>query len=61
MNISHPVASSIEGVSFGFLSSEEVKSLSVKRILNPVALDALLHPNPGGLHDLALGPFLDNA
>jgi len=60
MNISQPVASSIEAVHFNFLSSEEIKSLSVKRITNPTTFDALLHPIPGGLYDTALGAFLDN-
>lgn len=61
MNISLPVASYIGSVDFGFLTSEEVKSLSVKRLQNPTALDSLLHPTPGGLHDTALGAFGDNA
>lgn len=60
MNISQPIASSIEGVDFGFLSSAEVKKLSVKRIQNPITFDTLLHPIPDGLYDLALGAWGDN-
>ncbi|KAI9830837.1 MAG: hypothetical protein M1819_005362 [Sarea resinae] len=60
MNISQPVASSIQSVSFGFLSSEEIKALSVKRIHNPTTFDTLLHPIPGGLYDPALGAWGDN-
>jgi len=60
MNISQPISSSISGVGFGFLSSDEIKALSVKRITNPTTFDSLLHPVPGGLHDSALGAFLDN-
>lgn len=60
MNISQPVLSAIAGVDFGFLSSDEIKALSVKRITNPTTFDSLLHPTPGGLYDPALGAFLDN-
>lgn len=61
MNISQPVASYIGSVDFGFLSPEEIKSLSVKRVHNPVTFDTLLHPVPGGLYDSALGAYGDNA
>ena len=60
MNISQPVASYIGSVDFGFLSSEEIKSLSVKRIQNSVTFDTLLHPAPGGLYDSALGAWDDH-
>jgi len=59
MNISQPVASAIGSVYFGFLSTEEIKALSVKRIQNPATFDALLHPIPGGLYDPALGAWGD--
>ncbi|KAK5000227.1 hypothetical protein LTR66_000891 [Elasticomyces elasticus] len=60
MNISQPVSSSIAGVEFGFLSSTEIRALSVKRITNPTTFDTLLHPVPGGLYDSALGQFGDH-
>jgi DNA-directed RNA polymerase I subunit RPA1 len=60
MNISRPVPSSIKGVSFEFLTDDEIKSLSVKRIVNPLTYDALDNVVPGGLYDLALGAYLDN-
>lgn len=60
MNISQPVASYIGSVNFGFLTSEDIKSLSVKRIQNPTTFDTLLHPVPGGLYDPALGAWSDN-
>ena len=60
MNTSQPIASYIGSVDFGFLSSEEVKALSVKRIQNPTTFDSLLHPVPGGLYDAALGAWGDN-
>ena len=60
MNSSQPVSSAITGVEFGILSTADIKALSVKRITNPTTFDSLLHPVPGGLHDAALGAFLDN-
>ena len=60
MNISQPVASHIGSVDFGLLSSEDVKSISVKKIQNPTTFDTLLHPVPGGLYDAALGAWSDN-
>ena len=61
MNTSLPTASAIQSVEFGFLAAQDVRALSVKRITNPTTFDSLLHPVPGGLHDAALGAFLDNA
>lgn len=60
MNTHQPVSSAIQRVGFDFLSTADVRTLSVKRITNPVTFDTLLHPVPGGLHDAALGAFLDN-
>ena len=61
MNISQPIASSIGAVKFKFLSSEDIRKLSVKEIQNAVTFDNLLHPTPAGLYDSALGAFGDNA
>ncbi|KAF2640084.1 DNA-directed RNA polymeras-like protein I subunit [Massarina eburnea CBS 473.64] len=61
MNVSQPVSSAIECVEFGFFTAEDARTLSVKRITNPTTFDSLLHPVSGGLHDAALGAFLDNA
>ncbi|KAL6715188.1 hypothetical protein ACLMJK_007452 [Lecanora helva] len=55
MNISQPIASYIGSVDFGFLTSEDIKTLSVKKIQNPTTFDTLLHSVPGGLYDAALG------
>jgi DNA-directed RNA polymerase I subunit RPA1 len=60
MNISQPVPSAIGSVDFGFLDAAEIKTLSVKKIQNPVTFDTLLHPIPGGLYDPALGAWGDN-
>ncbi|KAI9674128.1 MAG: hypothetical protein M1817_001946 [Caeruleum heppii] len=61
MNTAQPVADAIKSVDFGFLSTDDIEVLSVKRIQNPTTFDTLLHPIPGGLYDAALGPFGDNA
>ncbi|KAL6705723.1 hypothetical protein ACN47E_006512 [Coniothyrium glycines] len=60
MNTHQPTSSAIQSVEFGFLAAKDVRSLSVKRITNPTTFDTLLHPVAGGLHDGALGAFLDN-
>lgn len=60
MNISQPIASGIGSVDFGFLSSEDIRALSVKKVQNPTTFDTLLHPVPGGLYDAALGAWGDN-
>jgi DNA-directed RNA polymerase I subunit RPA1 len=59
MNISHPVTSVIGGVEFGFLSSEEIRAISVQRIQNDNTFDSLLNPVRGGLYDQALGSWGD--
>ncbi|OBZ76816.1 hypothetical protein A0H81_03953 [Grifola frondosa] len=55
MNIAHSVPSTVSSVSFSFLTSEDVRRISVKQIVNPVLLDDLNRPNIGGLYDPALG------
>ncbi|GAB7360844.1 hypothetical protein MBLNU230_g0830t1 [Neophaeotheca triangularis] len=60
MNTSQPVSSQLQGVSFHFLSSEDIKALSAKRITNPTTFDTLLNPIPGGLYSAELGQFGDN-
>jgi len=60
MNISQPVAAAVAAVRFGFLTDDDIRKLSAKRITNQTTFDDLLHPVPGGLHDLALGAIGDN-
>ena len=60
MNISQPVASSVESVEFTFLSTEEIRAASVRRIENDSTFDTLLNPVPGGLYDPALGSWGDS-
>jgi hypothetical protein len=56
MDVAHSPPSTVTGVSFSFLTAEEVRRISVKQIVNPVLLDDLNRPNVGGLYDPALGP-----
>ncbi|OHE92290.1 RNA polymerase Rpb1 [Colletotrichum orchidophilum] len=59
MNISQPISSSVETVEFTFLTEEEIRAISVKRIENDSTFDNLLNPVPGGLYDPALGSWGD--
>ena len=43
MNISHPVPSTVASISFSFLTTEDVRRISVKQIVNPTLLDDLDH------------------
>ena len=52
----NPVPTEATSVSFSFLSSDEVRRISVKQITNPLLFDALSNPTLGGLYDPALGP-----
>lgn len=56
MNISRPIPSSVSSISFSFLTTEDIRRISVKQIINPTLLDDLNRPNIGGLYDPALGP-----
>lgn len=60
MNISQPVPAAISSVDFTFLSSADIKQISVKRIVNAQTFDTLLNPIPGGLYDAALGALGEN-
>lgn len=60
MNTSNPVASEICSVDFKFLSKEDIRQISVKKIVNPVTFQAttvggIPIPATGGLYDSALG------
>jgi DNA-directed RNA polymerase I subunit RPA1 len=59
MNIAQPVGSALESVEFTFLTTDEIRSISVKRIENDNTFDSLLNPVPGGLYDPALGSWGD--
>lgn len=55
MNIAHSVPSTVSSVSFSFLSSEDIRRISVKQIKNPGVLE-YGRPVFDGLYDPALGP-----
>ncbi|KAJ3302464.1 hypothetical protein HDV03_004952 [Kappamyces sp. JEL0829] len=57
MNVSNPISSSIEKITFSFYEAQDIKKLSVKAITNPQIFDTLNHPTSGGLYDAALGPY----
>ncbi|KAI5280729.1 hypothetical protein KEM52_004048, partial [Ascosphaera acerosa] len=59
-SFTRPVYSSIGEVDFGFLSEEEIRKTSVKRIYNTPTLDSFNNPVPGGLYDPALGAWGDH-
>jgi len=56
MKISQSIPSTVQSVSFSFLTTEDIRRISVKQIVNPSLLDDLNRPNSGGLYDPALGP-----
>lgn len=56
MNIAQPIPATVTSLSFSFLTTEDVRRISVKQIVNPILLDDLNRPNIGGLYDPALGP-----
>ena len=56
MNISQSIPSTVQSISFSFLTTEDIRRISVKQIVNPSLLDDLNRPNSGGLYDPALGP-----
>lgn len=57
MDIANSLTSEIKSISFSFLSTDDVRSISVKKIDNPVLLDNVNLPNKGGLYDPKLGPM----
>lgn len=50
----------VEAVKFSFFTDEEVRNYSFKKITNPLLLDAVERPVPGGLYDPALGSIDEN-
>ncbi|KAK4281856.1 hypothetical protein QN277_013303 [Acacia crassicarpa] len=50
---------SVEAVAFSFLTTEEIQKTSFVKITNPILLDGVERPVPGGLYDPALGPADD--
>lgn len=56
MNIANSLPSTVTSIGFSFLTSQDIRRISVKQIVNPVLLDDLNRPSIGGLYDPALGP-----
>ncbi|KAG9448436.1 hypothetical protein H6P81_008401 [Aristolochia fimbriata] len=50
----------VESVLFNFMTAEEVKNISFKKITIPVAFDPMGRPTSGGLYDPAMGPMDDS-
>ncbi|CAB0006214.1 unnamed protein product [Nesidiocoris tenuis] len=46
-----------DGLLFSIFSAEEIRKLSVVKIITPLSFDSLSHPLPGGLYDPAMGPL----
>lgn len=57
MDIAHPISSEVTSLSFSFLSSEDIRSISVQRVEAATLLDNLNMPTRGGLYDPKLGPM----
>lgn len=57
MDISHSLHTEVTSLSFSFLSTSDVRAISVKKIDNPILLDNLNLPTRGGLYDPLLGPM----
>ncbi|XP_041024311.1 DNA-directed RNA polymerase I subunit 1 [Juglans microcarpa x Juglans regia] len=47
----------VEAVRFSFFTDEEVREHSVVKVTNPILLDSMERPVPGGLYDPELGPL----
>ncbi|ORX40060.1 hypothetical protein BD324DRAFT_254113 [Kockovaella imperatae] len=57
MDIAHPVSTEVTSLAFSFLTAEEIRSISVTKIDNPILLDNFNLPTKGGLYDPKLGPM----
>ncbi|KAL4399092.1 DNA-directed 5'-3' RNA polymerase [Malassezia pachydermatis] len=57
MDITRAITSHVKSASFSFLTADEVRSISVRQVVNPVLLDNANAPTEGGLYDPAFGPM----
>ena len=57
MDIANPLHTEVSSLSFSFLTSQEIHSISVQKIDNPILLDNLNLPTNAGLYDPKLGPM----
>lgn len=49
----------VKSVRFSFMTEEDVRKHSVLAVQNPVLLDNVDRPVPGGLYDPLMGPMDD--
>ncbi|KAJ0696338.1 putative DNA-directed RNA polymerase [Helianthus annuus] len=61
MSTTEGASDMVEGVSFSFMTDEEVRKHSVLKVTNPILLDPVGRPMLGGLYDPLLGPIDDQA
>ncbi|KAG5680123.1 hypothetical protein PVAND_009648 [Polypedilum vanderplanki] len=52
-----PVTLNIENVEFSVFNAEEIRKISVCKILNPISFDGLGNSTAGGLYDNRMGPL----
>ena len=57
MDITRAITSHVKSASFSFLTADEVRSISVRQVVNPILLDNANAPTIGGLYDPAFGPM----
>lgn len=49
----------VESVRFSFMTEEDVRQHSFLKVTNPILLDNVERPVPGGLYDPVMGPLDD--
>ncbi|CAH9125930.1 unnamed protein product [Cuscuta epithymum] len=57
--VTEAASEAVSAVKFSFMTAEEVRRLSLVKVTNPVLIDLVGNPTPGGLYDPAMGPFDD--
>lgn len=57
MNSKHTHHLDPSNLQFSVFSTEDIKKMSVAKVITPTTFDALGHPIPGGLYDPAMGKF----
>lgn len=55
MNSKHTHHLDPSNLQFSVFSTEDIKKMSVAKVITPTTFDALGHPIPGGLYDPAMG------
>lgn len=57
MDIAKPISAAISSISFSHLSSNEIRQISVKQVLNTTLFNNLNRPNAGAMYDPVFGPL----